>query len=199
MTQHHGHFGCLTCEHPGKVMSQGKGHARVYPPTDFLLRTTQYLIKKARIASTVGPIKGTKGVSTLLGLDWFYIIDGLIFADYMHGVLLGVTKKNFCSSYFQPPIQSSPFHSISHQLYGQKYFDHFVLFVEGIYLLLGDCNSEKQMERAELVLCEFYNSFGKLYGENICTLNLHNACSHLLQYVKLLGPGGHGRVFLSKI
>lgn len=31
MTHHNGEFGCLTCEMPGTVVAQGKGHARVFP------------------------------------------------------------------------------------------------------------------------------------------------------------------------
>lgn len=37
--------------------------------------------------------KGIKGVSLLLGLDWYDMVYGMV-ADYMHGLLLGVTKKN---------------------------------------------------------------------------------------------------------
>jgi len=31
MTQHNGENGCLTCEEPGCVVKQGKGHTRCYP------------------------------------------------------------------------------------------------------------------------------------------------------------------------
>ena len=31
MTQHNGESGCLTCEEPGAVVKQGKGHTRCYP------------------------------------------------------------------------------------------------------------------------------------------------------------------------
>lgn len=35
---------------------------------------------------------GIKGVSSLLELDWFDMVYGMV-PDYMHGLLLGVTKK----------------------------------------------------------------------------------------------------------
>jgi len=31
MAQHNGECGCLTCEEPGVVVKQGKGHTRCYP------------------------------------------------------------------------------------------------------------------------------------------------------------------------
>lgn len=37
--------------------------------------------------------KGIKGVSLLLGLDWHDMVYGMV-PDYMHGLLLGVTKTN---------------------------------------------------------------------------------------------------------
>lgn len=37
--------------------------------------------------------KGIKGVSLLLGLDWYVMVYGMV-PDYMHGLLLGVTKTN---------------------------------------------------------------------------------------------------------
>ena len=31
MTQHNGKNSCITCEDPGEVVKQGRGHTRVYP------------------------------------------------------------------------------------------------------------------------------------------------------------------------
>ena len=31
MTQHNGESGCITCEEPGHIVKQGKGHTRSYP------------------------------------------------------------------------------------------------------------------------------------------------------------------------
>lgn len=178
---------------------------------------------------------GIKGLSALLGMEWFDIVKG-IGPDYMHGVLLGVMKKILqllfsaassrkkfsMGSYIKAvdrrlkrmkptdaigrlprPLENNIHHLKASELQNwllfysvpcltgymkQKYLDHFALFVEGIYILLGDNISDSQMERAELVLTMFYNQFSKIYGENNCTLNLHNACCHLPDYVKLLGP-----------
>lgn len=50
--------------------------------------------------------KGIKGVSLLLGLDWYDMVYGMV-PDYMHGLLLGVTKKipHLC---FRFQIQANP-------------------------------------------------------------------------------------------
>jgi hypothetical protein len=37
-------------------------------------------------------VKGIKGVSILLAMNWFDIVNGIV-PDYMHGVLLGVAKR----------------------------------------------------------------------------------------------------------
>ena len=37
MTQHNGKHGCITCEDPGEVVKQGRGHTRVYPCYTLLL------------------------------------------------------------------------------------------------------------------------------------------------------------------
>ena len=52
------------------------------------------------VSAAAQPIKGIKGVSTLLGMDWFNIVDGLG-QDYMHGILLGVTEAPLFSLFFK--------------------------------------------------------------------------------------------------
>lgn len=51
MTHHNGTNGCLTCEEPGLVVSQGKGHTRCYPyktePKAAKKRTGQSFLKNA--------------------------------------------------------------------------------------------------------------------------------------------------------
>ena len=42
--------------------------------------------------ATKKPIKGVKNVSCLHGMEWFDVVYGLV-PDYMHGVLLGITKQ----------------------------------------------------------------------------------------------------------
>jgi hypothetical protein len=98
MNQHNGEYGCVSCEHSGSVCKQGKGYARGYspsfqhpPPT----RTTESVLSNAQevIASqTRKPVKGIKGVSVLFEIDYLDPVDAVV-PDYMHGVLLGTTKK----------------------------------------------------------------------------------------------------------
>ena len=60
MTQHNGESGCLTCEEPGIVVKQGKGHARCYPyriPEETSpKRTTNSFLTNA-VAAHQGPRK----------------------------------------------------------------------------------------------------------------------------------------------
>lgn len=60
MTQHNGESGCLTCEEPGIVVKQGKGHARCYPyrihEETSPKRTTNSFLTNA-IAAHQGPKK----------------------------------------------------------------------------------------------------------------------------------------------
>ena len=94
MVPHNGEFGCLTCEEPGEVVRQGKGHARVYPfrrnkPDS---RTSAGILQNgAKALEEKKNVKGIKSISTLHGMEWFDVVIGLP-PDYMHGILLGVTK-----------------------------------------------------------------------------------------------------------
>ncbi|XP_022809908.1 uncharacterized protein LOC111346919 [Stylophora pistillata] len=97
MTQHNGESGCLTCEEPGIVVKQGKGHARCYPyrihEETSPKRTTNSFLTNA-IAAHQGPKKKVAGifdVTSLALMPWFDIVVGMV-PDYMHGCLLGITK-----------------------------------------------------------------------------------------------------------
>ncbi|KAJ8313372.1 hypothetical protein KUTeg_009076 [Tegillarca granosa] len=68
------------------------------------------------------------------------------------------------------------------------YLNHLALFIEGIYVLLQDTITEQQLQHAKNVLNSFYQDFGILYGSNNYTLNMHNVCQHLVDYVRNLGP-----------
>ena len=77
------------------MVKQGQGHTRVYgfreEPSE--LRTSESFFQCAVEASNTGiPVKGVKNVSSLQGLAWFDMVNGLV-PDYMHGILLGITKK----------------------------------------------------------------------------------------------------------
>ncbi|VDI08666.1 Hypothetical predicted protein [Mytilus galloprovincialis] len=96
MTQHNGKNSCITCEDPGEVVKQGRGHTRVYPHRNdsdlYKVRNSAEILACGLAAlQTNKPEMGVKGVSSLHGLEWFDMVWGLV-PDYMHGVLLGVTK-----------------------------------------------------------------------------------------------------------
>ena len=180
-------------------------------------------------------VKGIKGVSILHAMIWFDIVNGIV-PDYMHGVLLGVTKQvlglmilstNSDAAFFVgkhiksidellvkikptdaitrlPRKLEEHFHNLKasefqhfllfyalpclSRVLPSQYLDNFALFVEGIYLLLGDQISYEILDRAEWVLKTFYQQFENLYGRNNMTLNLHNVGQHLCYYVRQLGP-----------
>ena len=241
MTMHNGESGCCTCEEPGKTVKQGKGHARCYPyrkiKEKFPLRDSD------DIKYNLGPkataegkrIKGVHGISGLTSMPWFDMVLGIV-PDYMHGVLMGVTKT-LLHKWFSPSQSKQPFfignhlRSISRRLTSikppdyierlprdlekhfahlkatelqawllyyalpclsgylpAKYLKHFAHLSEGIHLLLGDCITELDLERAESLLDAFYREFSQLYGEGSCGLNVHNVGAHLVFYVRLWGP-----------
>lgn len=96
MTMHNGEYGCLTCEEPGIVTKQGKGYARCYPyrlPNDRKkLRQSDQIIEIGRQATTKKKIMGISGVSGLVSMPSFDLVLGIV-PEYMHGVLMGVTKN----------------------------------------------------------------------------------------------------------
>lgn len=68
-----------------------------------------------------------------------------------------------------------------------KYVKHFQLFSSAIYILLRENLSLDAIERAQLKLNEFVDSFQLLYGEGNVTMNVH-LLRHLPTAVKNLGP-----------
>lgn len=70
----------------------------------------------------------------------------------------------------------------------ERYLAHFSCFSEAVYILLGDQITPTRLQRAELLLDQFYSLFAELYGAGSCGLNVHNTCVHLVHYVKLWGP-----------
>lgn len=240
MTMHNGEYGCCTCEEPGMSVEQGKGHARCYPYRE---REDRYPFRKSDdLKYKIGPvatdkkrIKETIGISGLMSMPWLDIVLGIL-PDYMHGVLMGVTKT-LLSMWFSPTKCSRSFFigkhltSISRRLNGvkppdyierlprnlekhyahlkatelqawllyyaipcvngylpAKHLKHFACLSEGIHLLLWDCITEDDLNRAEKLLDTFYKDFAKLYRLGSCGLNVHNIGAHLTFYVRLWGP-----------
>ncbi|KAH3784411.1 uncharacterized protein LOC127841683 [Dreissena polymorpha] len=95
MVQHNGEHGCITCEEPGQVYKQGKGHCRGYPLNDTptTMRTVDTVLSNAEEAlNKNSPVKGIKSTSVLFGILYLDLVTACV-PDYMHGVLLGTTKK----------------------------------------------------------------------------------------------------------
>lgn len=95
MTMHNGEYGCITCMEPGKTVPQGKGTSRCYPyhsPEEMQpYRESEEMKLSAISASRKKRINGICGSSGLQNWPLFDLVLGLV-PDYMHGVLLGVTK-----------------------------------------------------------------------------------------------------------
>ena len=90
-TQFNGEFGCNWCEQQGVVVAKGRGHARVYPLEQCASRSG--LEYKNQVMSR-NFTKGIQTASPLLLLRNFDVVKGLS-VDYMHCVLLGVTRTFF--------------------------------------------------------------------------------------------------------
>jgi len=95
MSHHNGINGCITCEEEGFTTRQGKGHTRSYPFKDppAPMRTSESVLENSLSALQSGQrVKGFHDVTPLAKLPWFDLVLGIV-PDYMHGVLLGVTKQ----------------------------------------------------------------------------------------------------------
>lgn len=91
LTQFNGYYGCGFCFHPGKYIC---GAVR-YPVSEeqHADRNASEMIHDMEEAVRGGhPIRGVKGLSPLVSLPYFDVVHGFV-PDYMHCVLLGVTKQ----------------------------------------------------------------------------------------------------------
>lgn len=112
MTMHNGDYGCITCEERGLNVKQGKGFSHYYPyrPTGQkppMRESDDLKYVKGVQASRKERIMGICGHSGLLALEYFDMIQGIV-PDYMHGVLLGVTKT-LMSKWFSSTQSGKPF------------------------------------------------------------------------------------------
>lgn len=97
MTQFNGNYGCSHCLQSGKQLTFSvRGEVRIYPciqddpngpsrMSDQLLRYSQETVDQKK------PVFGVKGPSWLSTIPNYNIVEGNVI-DYMHCVLLGVTK-----------------------------------------------------------------------------------------------------------
>ncbi|XP_070174358.1 uncharacterized protein [Littorina saxatilis] len=68
-----------------------------------------------------------------------------------------------------------------------EYFQHYILLVEAMYILLGDQIIVRDIERAERLLLHFCMNLPVYYGERYLTSNVH-LLLHAAEKVKDLGP-----------
>ncbi|XP_063959922.1 uncharacterized protein LOC135155125 [Lytechinus pictus] len=108
--QFNGMFGCDWCLHPGEVVEKGRGTMRCYPYIDPEppTRSQEQWEEDVTTATPDNAVNGVKGPSLLLFLPLFNIITGFV-ADYMHCVLLGVTRQ-FVRLWFDPSSHDRPWY-----------------------------------------------------------------------------------------
>jgi len=239
MTYFNGKEGCITCEDPGKRVKQGKGTSHCYPfrniDSHYPGRNHDTVKEYMREATDKKRVKGFIGTSGLTNLETYDLVKGTV-PDYMHGILLGITKTLLCK-WFSPTQSGNPYFigkhlkTVSKRLNKIKpppfierlprdlekhyqhfkatelqawllfyslpclsdilpfaYLRHFAYLSEAIYIVLGDNITPTKLDRASMLLNKFYQEFEELYGPGSCGLNVHNACAHLIWYVKLWGP-----------
>lgn len=95
MTCYNGADACITCEEPGLAVQQGRGYSRSYPyraqESRYPFRSHTNAVELMNAASVKNRLKGFKGLSGLSYFQSFDMTSGTV-PDYMHAVLLGVTK-----------------------------------------------------------------------------------------------------------
>ncbi|XP_036141689.1 variant-silencing SET domain-containing protein-like [Monomorium pharaonis] len=92
MKQFNGAYGCSYCFHKGEQTLIGRGQTRIYSGNKSMLRNIKQHYKHIERANNEGrPVKGVKGPSVVMLLSTCHIIHSFP-PEYMHSVLLGVTK-----------------------------------------------------------------------------------------------------------
>ncbi|XP_051243573.1 uncharacterized protein LOC127356108 isoform X2 [Dicentrarchus labrax] len=100
--QFNGEYGCDWCLHPGVMVKKGSGSMRSYPFDEqkqsarskkmFNDDAAQAENNKQKQTKMYQTVNGVKGLSLLSILPFFDIVFGFV-PDYMHSVLLGVSKQ----------------------------------------------------------------------------------------------------------
>lgn len=108
MSYFNGPYACIKCELSGVTVKQGKGTAKCYPyklPAACCHdRKHETVLANMRAGSAQNRSKGFKGMSGLANLEGFNLVLGIV-PEYMHGVLLGVTKT-LLNLWFSPSHSS---------------------------------------------------------------------------------------------
>ena len=246
--QFNGFSGCPYCLHRGtSVKTSARGHTHAYPfnredplkgcGTERTHEETlqhAYEAHKSKLEGKYAPVCGVKGYSWFMFIPGFDIIKGIA-VDYMHCVLLGVTKMlttlwfdkahaaedwniskrleavDRCLLNITPPnCISRPPRSIAKDfahwkasefrsflffyaipclwnILPDEYFQHFILFVEAIWLLDQSSISPHCLQKARKLLLHFCLRIEALYGCRYETFNVH-CLLHLHDCVKNIGP-----------
>lgn len=109
--QFNGEYGCDWCLHPGMMVEKGGGYMRSYPYDENkqVARTNEMFKDNATQAEGSEPPKyGVKGLSLLSILPLFDIVLGFV-PEYMHSVLLGVSKQ-LMSLWLDPVNSNKPWY-----------------------------------------------------------------------------------------
>lgn len=106
--QFNGKYGCSWCLHPGERVEKGDGSVRVYPHDKYDLRTHLTFLEHAKQSVSGDHSFGVMHASRLLLLHDFDIVCGFA-VDYMHCVLLGVTRT-LTSLWFDSDHHTEPYY-----------------------------------------------------------------------------------------
>lgn len=246
--RYNGFSGCPYCLEQGtSVKTSAKGHTHAYPfnrkslhqgyDADHSHENTlqhAYEAHKSKLEGKYSAVCGVKGYSWFMFIPGFDIIKGIA-VDYMHCVLLGVTKMLMtlwfdkshatecwsiskqeeevdrrllnitlpnCISRVPRNItkdfahwKTSEFRSFLFfysipclwNILLDEYFQHFILFVEAIWLLDQSSISPQCLKKAGNLLRHFCLRIEALYGRCYETFNVHSLI-HLQDCVKNIGP-----------
>lgn len=94
-THHNGKFGCLFCKEEGISVKSGGGYCRSYTFRDepAAMRCSRDIDDAVNEAVRTGkPCQGFLGKSVISYLPMYHLEKNTVI-DYMHGILLGITKK----------------------------------------------------------------------------------------------------------
>lgn len=111
MSYFNGAYSCVKCEDPGMTVKQGKGTARSFPcrlqGDRYPYRSHETVLNNMETGNEKNRSKGFKGMSGLVDLKGYDLVLSTV-PDYMHGILLGVTKT-LLSKWFSPSHSNKDF------------------------------------------------------------------------------------------
>ncbi|CAN8023538.1 unnamed protein product [Ixodes persulcatus] len=231
--QFNGYFGCPWCMVAGEHL---EGAMRFPEAHQIEERTHELVLRDMKYAVTYDTtVNGFKGPSPLINLENYDMVSGQA-CEYMHSVLLGVTKQltehlldssNSAERFYIGSPQSlesankllmsiRPPHCITRlprslcersywkanewrnwllyysvpcleNLLPHRYWKHWCLLAEAIWILLSTRISQEMISHAESLLKRFVDQVLRLYNTKMMTFNMHQLL-HLAKSVRDLGP-----------